>query len=86
MRVDKFLKVSRLIKRRTVAKEASEEAKIIVNGKVAKPSTDLKVGDIIEINYYRSTLKVKVKAMINSSKKEDAFEMYEILEVIETEN
>ena len=86
MRVDKFLKVSRLIKRRTVAKEASEEAKIIVNGKVAKPSTDLKVGDIIEINYYRSTLKVKVKAMINSSKKEDALEMYEILEVIEKEN
>lgn len=85
MRVDKFLKVSRLIKRRTVAKEASEEAKIIVNGRVAKPSTDLKVGDIIEINYYRSTLKVRVKAMINSSKKEDALEMYEILEVIEKE-
>ena len=85
MRVDKFLKVSRLIKRRTVAKEASEDAKIIVNGKVAKPSTDLKVGDIIEINYYRSTLKVRVKAMINSSKKEDALEMYEILEVIEKE-
>ena len=85
MRVDKFLKVSRLIKRRTVAKEASEDAKIIVNGKIAKPSTDLKVGDIIEINYYRSTLKVRVKAMINSSKKEDALEMYEILEVIEKE-
>lgn len=85
MRVDKFLKVSRLIKRRTVAKEASEDAKIIVNGRVAKPSTDLKVGDIIEINYYRSTLKVKVKALINSSKKEDALEMYEILEVIEKE-
>lgn len=83
MRVDKFLKVSRLIKRRTVAKEASEEAKIIVNGRVAKPSTDLKVGDIIEVNYYRTILKVRVKAMLNSSKKEDALEMYEVLEVIE---
>lgn len=85
MRVDKFLKVSRLIKRRTVAKEASEEAKIIVNGKVAKPSTDVKVGDIIEINYYRSILKVKIKAILNSSKKDDAQEMVEILEVIEKE-
>lgn len=85
MRVDKFLKVSRLIKRRTVAKEASEEAKIVVNGKVAKPSTDVKVGDIIEINYYRSILKVKVKAILNSSKKDDAQEMVEILEVIEKE-
>ena len=85
MRIDKFLKVSRLIKRRTVAKEASEEAKIIVNGKTAKPSTDVKVGDIIEINYYRSILKVKVKAILNSSKKDDAQEMVEILEVIEKE-
>ena len=85
MRVDKFLKVSRLIKRRTVAKEASEEAKIIVNGKTAKPSTDVKVGDIIEINYYRSILKVKIKAILNSSKKDDAQEMVEILEVIEKE-
>ncbi len=86
MRVDKFLKVSRLIKRRSVAKEASVDAKIIVNGKIAKPSTDLKVGDIIEINYYRSILKVRVKAMLNSSKKDDALEMYDILEVIEKNN
>lgn len=86
MRVDKFLKVSRLIKRRSVAKEASVDAKIIVNGKIAKPSTDLKVGDIVEINYYRSILKVRVKAMLNSSKKDDALEMYDILEVIEKNN
>lgn len=86
MRVDKFLKVSRLIKRRSVAKEASVDAKIIVNGRIAKPSTDLKVGDIIEINYYRSILKVRVKAMLNSSKKVDALEMYDILEVIEKNN
>ena len=81
MRIDKFLKVSRLIKRRTVAKDASMEEKIMINGKVAKPSTDVKVGDIIEINYFKSTLKVKVLNIINSSKKEDAESMYEVLAV-----
>lgn len=86
MRVDKFLKVSRLIKRRTVAKEASDDAKITVNGKIAKPSTNLKVGDIIEINYFRSILKVRVKALLNSSKKDDALEMYEVIEVIDKTN
>lgn len=86
MRVDKFLKVSRLIKRRTVAKEASNEAKIMVNGKVAKPSTDLKEGDIVEINYYKSILKVKVTKLLNSSKKEDSLSMYEVIEVKEIKN
>lgn len=81
MRIDKFLKVSRLIKRRTVAKDASIDEKIMVNGKIAKPSTNVDVGDIIEINYYKSTLKVKVKALINTSKKDEAIEMYEIIEV-----
>ena len=83
MRIDKFLKVSRLIKRRSVAKDASTEEKIIINGKVAKPSTNVLVGDIIEIHYYRSILKVKVKDIINSSKKEDALSMYEVLSVEE---
>lgn len=81
MRIDKFLKTSRLIKRRTVAKDASIDEKIMVNGKIAKPSTNVDVGDIIEINYYKSTLKVKVKALINTSKKDEALEMYEIIEV-----
>lgn len=83
MRVDKFLKVSRLIKRRSVAKEASEESKILVNGKVAKPSTVLKIGDILEIRYFKSVLKVKIKALLNSSKKEDAQLMYDVIEVVE---
>ena len=83
MRIDKFLKVSRLIKRRSVAKDASTEEKIIINGKVAKPSTNVLVGDIIEIHYYRSILKVKVKDIINSSKKEDALSMYEVLSIEE---
>lgn len=83
MRIDKFLKVSRLIKRRTVAKDASIGEKIIINGKVAKPSTDVKVGDVIEINYYKSVLKVKVINILNSSKKEDAESMYEVLSLEE---
>lgn len=86
MRLDKFLKVSRLIKRRTVAKDASNDEKILVNGKIAKPSKDINEGDIIEVNYYKTTLKVKVLKIINSSKKDDANEMYEVLEVIERTN
>ena len=83
MRIDKFLKVSRLIKRRSVAKDASNEEKIVINGKVAKPSTDVLVGDIIEIHYYKSILKVKVINILNSSKKEDAESMYEVLSLEE---
>ena len=83
MRLDKYLKVSRLIKRRTVAKDASNDEKIMINGKIAKPSTIVKIGDIIEINYFKSTLKVKVVNIINSSKKEDAESMYEVLSLEE---
>ncbi|MDD3171350.1 MAG: S4 domain-containing protein [Bacilli bacterium] len=83
MRVDKFLKVSRLIKRRSVAKEASDSAKIIVNGKAAKPSTILKIGDKIEINYFKKKVVVIVKALTMSTKKEDAEGMYEVVEIID---
>ena len=86
MRLDKFLKVSRLIKRRTVAKDASNDEKIIVNGKIAKPSYDVKVGDIIEVSYFKTIVKVKVKELINSSKKEDAESMYDLIEVINKNN
>ena len=81
MRIDKFLKVSRLIKRRTVAKEASIGEKILINGKLAKPSSPVKIGDIIEIHYYKSHMKIKVLDIINSSKKDDAEKMYEVLEI-----
>lgn len=81
MRIDKFLKVSRLIKRRTVAKEASLGEKILINGKLAKPSSPVNVGDIIEIHYYKSHMKIKVLDLINSSKKDDAEKMYEVLEI-----
>ena len=75
MRLDKYLKVSRLIKRRTVAKEASDSEKVIVNGRVAKPSTELKIGDIVEINYFKKTVIVKVVNLFASTKKDDAQEI-----------
>ena len=81
MRLDKYLKISRLIKRRTVAKEASNDRKVLVNGKIAKASTTLKIGDIIEIVYFKSTLKVKVLDLNQNAKKQDADNMYEVISV-----
>lgn len=83
MRLDKFLKVSRIIKRRTVAKEVSDASRINVNGKVAKPSTELKVGDTIEINYYKKKMVVKVLSLALNVKKDEADGMYEVVEVSE---
>ena len=60
MRLDKYLKVSRIIKRRTVAKEACESGRVTINGKVAKPSTEVKEDDIIEISFANKTLKAKI--------------------------
>ncbi len=60
MRLDKFLKISRLIKRRTVAKEASEAGKVLINGKVAKASENVNVGDTITINFSNNTISVEV--------------------------
>ena len=77
MRLDKFLKVSRIIKRRTLSKEISESSRVKVNGKVAKPSTKLKVGDEIEIG--RSRLTVKVKELREHVLKEDSTMLYEII-------
>ncbi|MCL1989768.1 MAG: RNA-binding S4 domain-containing protein [Defluviitaleaceae bacterium] len=80
MRLDKFLKVSRIIKRRQTAKEVSDAGKISVNGKVAKSSTVLQQGDEITLHYATRTLVVKVKEIKDSTKKEDAQLMYEIVE------
>lgn len=79
MRLDKFLKVSRLIKRRTLAKEASEQERILVNEKIAKPSKELKIGDIITIQFGRKEIQVKVISLNPSIKKEDASNMYELI-------
>lgn len=80
MRLDKYLKVSRIIKRRTVAKEACENGRVVINGKVAKPSTDVKEEDIIEIQFANRSLKAKVVNIAQHVRKEDAKEMYVILE------
>ncbi|MBQ5389996.1 MAG: RNA-binding S4 domain-containing protein [Clostridia bacterium] len=79
MRIDKFLKVSRLIKRRTVANEACDAAHINVNGRVVKASYDVKIGDVIEITFGEKTLRVRVTDVKESTKKADAAEMYEVL-------
>ena len=75
MRLDKYLKVSRLIKRRTVANEACDGGRIVVNGKVARASYDVKVADIIELG----AVKARVLAVENAVRKEDAALMYEIV-------
>lgn len=79
MRIDKYLKVSRLIKRRTLAKDVTENARILVNGKVVKPSYQLKLDDLISIIYGTKTITVKVKSLEPSIKKEDASNMYEFI-------
>ena len=76
MRLDKFLKVSRLIKRRTVANEACDAGRVSVNGKVAKASVEVKKEDIIEIRFGDKTVKVQVTEILESTKKDDAKEMY----------
>ena len=79
MRLDKYLKVSRLIKRRTVANEACDAEKVSVNGKPARASYDVKEGDIIEINSGAKPLKVRVLDVKEFTKKEDAAALYEVV-------
>ena len=79
MRLDKYLKVSRIIKRRPVAKEVADKGRIKVNGILAKSSTDLKINDEIEIRFGNKLLTVRVLEMKDSTKKEDATRMYEII-------
>mgnify|MGYP004502466169 FL=1 len=79
MRLDKYLKVSRIIKRRPVAKEVADKGRIKVNGVLVKSSTDLKVNDQIEVRFGNKVLTVKVLEMLDSTKKEDASKMYEII-------
>lgn len=79
MRLDKFLKVSRLIKRRTVANEACINGRVLLNGKVAKPSVSVKEGDEIEIQFGTRTTKLVVMNIKETIRKENAKEMYELL-------
>ena len=80
MRLDKYLKVSRIIKRRTVAKEASEGGRVTLNGTVAKPSTEVKVGDVMEIRFGEKMAKFRILAVAETVRKADAGAMYELLE------
>ncbi len=79
MRLDKFLKVSRIIKRRTLAKEVADNGRITVNNHVAKSSTKVDIDDIIEITFGNKVVALKVKAILDSTKKEDASQMFEII-------
>ena len=83
MRLDKFLKVSRLIKRRTVANEACDAGRVLVNEKPAKASLNVKEGDIIEITFATRKLKARIINIAEHVRKENAKEMYEILEGVE---
>ena len=80
MRLDKYLKVSRIIKRRTVAKEACENGRVTINDKVAKASTDVKENDIIEIQFASRSIKAKIVNIAEHVRKEEAKDMYVIIE------
>ena len=79
MRIDKFLKVSRLIKRRTVANEACDAGRILVNDKVVKASYDVKEGDIIEIRFGQKAVKAEVLAIAETTKKDEAKELFRFI-------
>lgn len=79
MRLDKFLKVSRIIKRRTIAKEVADQGRIQINGQTAKSSTDVKVDDELEIRFANRIVKVQVNSLQESTKKEDAEKMYQLI-------
>lgn len=79
MRLDKFLKVSRLIKRRTVAKDVSEQGRIWINGREAKASSSVKVGDELQIQYGQKVVTVRVERIAETSRKDEAAEMYTLL-------
>lgn len=79
MRLDKYLKVSRIIKRRTVANEACSGSRVTVNGKIAKPGTDVSVGDVLEITFGERKIRVEILAVNETVRKEDATTMYRVL-------
>ncbi|MCL2110767.1 MAG: RNA-binding S4 domain-containing protein [Clostridiales bacterium] len=80
MRIDKFLKVSRIIKRRTVAKDACDLERVLLNGRVCKAGADVGVGDVIEVHFGQSVFKARVRSLKESVRKEDAGDMYEVID------
>lgn len=79
MRVDKFLKVSRIIKRRTVAKDVCDADRILINGKLSKPSSKVNIGDILDINFGNSNFKIEILEIKDHVKKDEAENMYRII-------
>ncbi|SFS86538.1 RNA-binding S4 domain-containing protein [Marininema halotolerans] len=80
MRLDKFLKVSRLVKRRTLAKEVCDQGRVDVNGKAAKAGADVAVGDELTLRFGNQTVKVRVESLRETTKKNEAAELYTLLE------
>ncbi|MBR0385866.1 MAG: RNA-binding S4 domain-containing protein [Erysipelotrichaceae bacterium] len=80
MRLDKYLKVARILKRRTVSKELAENQRVVINGRIAKPSTEVNPGDIIEITFGQKCLVVKVLEVRDAVKKNEASVLYEVVE------
>jgi ribosomal 50S subunit-recycling heat shock protein len=79
MRLDKFLKVSRLIKRRTVAKDVSEQGRVWINDREAKPSSSVKAGDELKIQFGQKTITVRIEKTAESTRKDEAAELYTLL-------
>lgn len=79
MRLDKYLKVSRLIKRRTVANEACDAGRVQLNGRAAKASAEVKIGDVIEIQFGSRNVKVQITDIIETTKKDEAGDMYKYI-------
>lgn len=79
MRLDKYLKVSRIIKRRTVAKEVCETGKVLLNGRQAKPGSDVKIGDVIEIQYATGSIKAEILSAPEYVTKDGAKDLYKII-------
>ena len=79
MRLDKYLKVSRLIKRRTVANEACDAGRVSINGKVAKASAEVKAGDVLEIAFGNRVVKAEILSVVETVRKDEAAEMYRLI-------
>lgn len=79
MRLDKYLKISRLVKRRTVAKQIADQGRILINGKVGKSSSELNIGDQLTLNFGNQVLVVKVLALKENAQKNEAGELYQLI-------
>lgn len=80
MRIDKYLKVARILKKRTVGKELAINSRLLINGKTAKAAHEVKVGDIVEIQFGHRTFKIKVLEVKQNASKQEALNMYEVIE------